>query len=598
MRANSDLMEVKNMKKTAFIFFLIFLTNSAHPSSSGLKETIEKHFASLVDVSQPKEKQYKSILVAVVTPFETKIIPIGILDDQGTVANELTVFEIGSITKGLVGLLLAQKTLEEVIHLDAKYNSHSYVMLPTHHGTNITWRQLAQHVSGLPKVPSNLVPTNPYQPYLEYDELKLGEFFNSYKLDRKPGLHFEYSNLGASLVSYGLEKKHSQHLDQLLQNSYLNDLQIKNTKVLLDSDLKNRLAPVYHNGVKIEAWDWNNKSVLSGGGGLKSTIHDMKTLMSAMMGLIAYDFSPIANLATLPTLEYADNSQMGLFWYKLKAENIIWHNGGTYGSSSFFGYDPDSLVGVVALSNSNVFLEKVVNGQSTTVVDDRITKSSIRTVLDTVQNLQIDNALKIVKTLKNEVDKRNTAFNLISEDYDNEDWVKNKITHMHDVDQYVRNQYSRISEYNFSEKELKFFLIKFNHIVSIIDMKNTKDLKKLLKKHEWFNISRWGEKVDKMAWLLVQHSDKDPKFQKDTLITLNKLRKAGETNPSNYAYLYDRVATGEGKPQKYGTQLICGDNGSWEFLPIENIEQVNQRRSEVDLSTIEDYKKQFSGSCK
>lgn len=581
-----------------FVLCFIFTTQPACASTKAIQATILKHFTPLIDTSRPKDQQYKSMIVAVVTPFETKIIPMGMLDDKGNTPNELTVYEIGSITKGFVGLLLAQKALKDEIDLDSEYKSQSLIKLPNYNGKSITWKHLAQHTSGLPKVPNNLKPTNPYQPYLDYGDLKLYEFLQSYQVTREPGIHFQYSNLGAGLVAYGLENKYFLPIDELLKTSFLKSLQMNNTQVLLNSSQKSRVAPVFNNGSQIETWKWNKHSVLAGGGGLKSTIHDMKTLMSTMMGLIAYDFQPIANFATQPTFEHDENSQMGLFWHKLKTENIIWHNGATYGSSSFFGYDPDNLVGVVSLSNSNVFIEKVIDGKSITSVDQRITKASIKAILDITKSLQVEKALTAFKRIEVEIENRKLLFGKKTKNSENKDWVKSKLAHMHDIDQYVRAQHSKINQLNFSENELKHFMIKLNQLVSLIDMENTKDLKKLLERHEWFTISQWGEEADKHAWLLVQHADKEPAFQKEILNTLTSLYRIGETNPSNYAYLYDRVATGEGQPQRYGTQLTCGPDGFWIFLPIEDKVNVNKRRAEVGLSAIEIYKNQFSGLCK
>lgn len=67
------------------------------------------------------------------------------------------------------------------------------------------------------------------------------------------------------------------------------------------------------------------------------------------------------------------------------------------------------------------------------------------------------------------------------------------------------------------------------------------------------------DKVDKEGsnnfWLIVQHCDKFSEFQKKILKAMDKEVKRKNANPSNYAYLYDRVKANEGNRQLFGTQL-------------------------------------------
>ncbi len=101
---------------------------------------------------------------------------------------------------------------------------------------------------------------------------------------------------------------------------------------------------------------------------------------------------------------------------------------------------------------------------------------------------------------------------------------------------------------------------------------------------------------------MVQHADKDIEFQKSVLKILENLFPLGETNPGNYAYLYDRVATVPLDPskrilQRYGTQGQCVGPGKWEPFPIEEPNKVDERRRAVGLITMEEYKKMFEEIC-
>lgn len=185
--------------------------------------------------------------------------------------------------------------------------------------------------------------------------------------------------------------------------------------------------------------------------------------------------------------------------------------------------------------------------------------------------------------------------------YDKE-WVLKKLAFMVEIDQTTRFFTQIIFEHNYSQEEVKYFNLKFSTHFREIDSQNTYDLKKLLKIYHWFTISEFGAVADNHAWLLVQHADLEPSFQKEILLILEKLLHLQDTKPTNYAYLFDRVAASwsnesERKLQRYGTQGKCIGPGIWEALPSEEPEKLDQRRARVGLGTMEEYKLAFKDIC-
>lgn len=92
---------------------------------------------------------------------------------------------------------------------------------------------------------------------------------------------------------------------------------------------------------------------------------------------------------------------------------------------------------------------------------------------------------------------------------------------------------------------------------------------------------------------------------KEILHELEDLRLRRETNPRNYAYLYDRAAfitqvpgTGAvmmiqpGRRQRYGTQGRC-ESGRWEPFPLGEPDRVDQLRATVGLEPLAEYRKMF-----
>jgi hypothetical protein len=92
------------------------------------------------------------------------------------------------------------------------------------------------------------------------------------------------------------------------------------------------------------------------------------------------------------------------------------------------------------------------------------------------------------------------------------------------------------------------------------------------------------------AWVIIQHADLDLALQKRGLELMGAAVDAGDADPSDYAYLIDRVRVAEGQPQVYGTQWGSDDAGNPKpRTPIEDPSHVDIRRATVGLGTIADY---------
>jgi hypothetical protein len=91
-----------------------------------------------------------------------------------------------------------------------------------------------------------------------------------------------------------------------------------------------------------------------------------------------------------------------------------------------------------------------------------------------------------------------------------------------------------------------------------VDQDNTLWLKaELDRRKAWPGMSELDQQGANNIWLLVQHADRSPGFQKYVLELMTPMVTAGEVLRVNYAYLYDRVAVHDGRPQRYGTQMDC-----------------------------------------
>jgi len=118
---------------------------------------------------------------------------------------------------------------------------------------------------------------------------------------------------------------------------------------------------------------------------------------------------------------------------------------------------------------------------------------------------------------------------------------------------------------------------------------NTDSLKVLFNKYGFLGFDKVGKKGSKNFWLLVQHADHDISFQEEVLKSMKVEVEKENTDNSNFAYLTDRVLKNRGEKQLYGTQLKYLE-GFW-IIPQPMIDSlnVNERRKEIGLPTIEDY---------
>jgi len=125
-----------------------------------------------------------------------------------------------------------------------------------------------------------------------------------------------------------------------------------------------------------------------------------------------------------------------------------------------------------------------------------------------------------------------------------------------------------------------------------IDADNTAFMKQVIEKHGWPGKTMVGTDGAQAAWLMVQHADAEPKFQERCLELIKAAFEKGETTGQQVAYLTDRVLCAAGKPQRYGTQFE-EVNGEMRPKPIEDEANVDARRKEVGLGTLEEYAKQM-----
>jgi hypothetical protein len=118
--------------------------------------------------------------------------------------------------------------------------------------------------------------------------------------------------------------------------------------------------------------------------------------------------------------------------------------------------------------------------------------------------------------------------------------------------------------------------------------KNAARLKEIIVEHGWPDSDLVGEDGTLAAWFIAQHAISDPKFQREALNLVQEKVCEGRVPAAQEAYLSDRIAMYEGRPQRYGTQSILCPDGKYRRWQTENPEALNQRRVSMGLPPVPD----------
>lgn len=312
-----------------------------------LPERVDKAIRERID-----HGEYPAMLVAIVDGADSRILAYGKLAG-GKTPDADSVFEIGSVTKTFTATLLAQAVQTGSLTLDTPVGKllPGY-KLPERGDKPITLGNLASQHSGLPRLPSNLDPADPGDPYADYGENRLRAFLAGYTLTRDPGSQYEYSNLGFGLLGLALARHAGVSYARLLDRRIFQPLGMQSSRTRLTDSMKAHLAHG-HDPAGRATGNWHFQA-LAGAGAILSTARDMLAYLQANMGLKASSLQAAMQTAQQPRDSAGGDAQIGLAWMTqtFPQAKVIWHNGMTGGYASFIGFTADRQHGVVILTNA------------------------------------------------------------------------------------------------------------------------------------------------------------------------------------------------------------------------------------------------------
>jgi CubicO group peptidase (beta-lactamase class C family) len=266
-------------------------------------------------------------------------------------------FEIGSITKGFTGLLLADMVLKGEVSLDdlaSKY-SRPGAKLPTYEGRDITLRDLVTQTSGLPRLPPNLAPKDYHNPYADFDADALYAALARTEIKRPIGKAPEYSNFGFMWLSEMLARRGGKHFDVLMKERVLDPLGMTDSFFTPTESQRSRMVQP-HAAPYVPTPVWDVPVDLAGVGMLRSTLADMEKLASALAGKRDTPLKEAIALALDPLRPAEGGNFTGFGWVTTSRDGMLvhWHNGGTGGSRSMIAVNPRTKEAAIVLVNSTV----------------------------------------------------------------------------------------------------------------------------------------------------------------------------------------------------------------------------------------------------
>ena len=117
-----------------------------------------------------------------------------------------------------------------------------------------------------------------------------------------------------------------------------------------------------------------------------------------------------------------------------------------------------------------------------------------------------------------------------------------------------------------------------------VHVSNATRLRELIAEHGWPAEDIAGEDGAKAAWFIVQHSVGEPAFQRQVLALLQESSAAGRVPAWQAAYLEDRIALHEGRPQRFGSQWVDSpEDGRLRPWRLADPEHVDDLRASVGL---------------
>lgn len=382
-----------------YILFILLLSNPLLSQQSINKDTKSTTITETDNIKNVVDSAlYKMITkplihsasIGVVFHGKEYIGHYGELEEgKKNIPNNETIYEIGSLSKTLTGMLTAQAVQDKKLHLDddvQKYLAESYPNLKfKDHPIRI--KDLLSHTSGIP----NMLPLEAntiLQDFTDHDTpAKLNKLYRNYKkkdfltdlhqvrIDTISGYKYAYSSAGTQLMASILEKVYNVDFEKLLTDYLSENMAAENTKINLSNRELERLATGYHSDNSVIT---SPMPILPWGasGNIKSTLPDMVKYIRFLL-----QKNKITTESYRPIVTLDPEFSIGYFWNIItdkKLGTYYLHHGGVPRSQCYIYIIPKYELGVFIITNQSGNNTASVMEEALNEIFDKISKSNDR----------------------------------------------------------------------------------------------------------------------------------------------------------------------------------------------------------------------------
>ncbi|MFC4566020.1 serine hydrolase domain-containing protein [Nocardiopsis mangrovi] len=308
--------------------------------------------ATVADAIEGRETQVQGLSVAVIDGDGTTAVTGGTADGSAPITAD-TPFETGSVFKVVTAMALADMAEDGTTSLDRTLGDvFPDVGFSSPETAAITLEQLANHQSGLERVPAEelasssnhvFLATDPYRSFAPLTESLAAA------VPRNQG-EWAYSNFGFAVLGEALAREAGTSYAELVRERVLDPVGMDDTFILgADTDTVPEGAALPHMEAGARSQPWNAVAYAPAGIGTWTTTADLERFLRAVVDGTAPGMSATEAAYDGPTEE----TRLGLAWMTTDfgdGVRLVQHSGGTFGSTAFVAFQDDRAV--VALSNS------------------------------------------------------------------------------------------------------------------------------------------------------------------------------------------------------------------------------------------------------
>lgn len=329
---------------------------------AGIPEAIDRNAYTLLE-----DSLINALSIGVYYKGKSALQHYGELDPgQHNKPTDKTLYEIASVSKTLVGTLIAKAEIEGKFSIEDDIRTYMQSSYPNlaYEDQPIRIKHLMTHTSRLPR----FLPERINELFEEINEelpFKIAKIQNAYSkeqfledlqhivIDTIPGTSFAYSNADTELAAYILEQVYEDSFDNILEKYFAQEVGMPNTRIRLQADQEKFRANGY--GSDRKPTPFMATKLWGAGGAAKSTLPDLMKYIQFQLD----EENPIVKkthevLYDEEVIFGDEDNKLGYFWILNKDPELgtyYSHHGGAFGTQNWIFIYPEADLGISILTN-------------------------------------------------------------------------------------------------------------------------------------------------------------------------------------------------------------------------------------------------------